>query len=289
MLTREEKDLQDLLGGVDFEKHNFSFGNIRSGFANLFHPAQVHKLIAAYPRMAPAQKEQVHQALFAHIANAGPSGIISNTHEGQMSHPSLIDTLKQESKGTLYIVVNRVTHLIAQDLPLPLFAANDVDSDWLSTLSKYLPSGVTVTHSISGGTLTITYTSGSNVDTITVKFAGVNSNYPNFLQQLKKGWFKTKMTQIVINDPSQSDQLNSNQWDKIIYYPMVSNLGGTNSNERYIRGGQNEYMQLHNMAHIIYKEQKIDASGSHVIMMNQQNTQINYNVEVSDVDPALKF
>jgi hypothetical protein len=282
----QDKNVSELMDYLNsFEKNNFekeNFGFHFPNFANMFRkvtPAHIQ-------RMAPAD----HAALIHAIGNAAVAtkANVSTQHaEGNDQHQGDIVALKRASKGTLNIRIKRNSHNLSFDLPCPLFAPTDQTSNWNGVLSPYLPAAgsPTISYTTTNTTLVIKYMIGSSYDTITIDFTGSNNNYNTFLQQLNGGssWFETKMAQLVINDPSQTDQLNSTQWSDMLYFAFLNQLGKKSYNEYLPLEGQNEYMQLHNQVHIFFEGgQKIDKNGAHILLLNQQNTQLNYNVYISD-------
>lgn len=163
-----------------------------------------------------------------------------------------IDQIIMESAGDLNITVTRSGVTIDEPLPFVLFGLNDLNAGYFSTLSGFLPAGVTVGVSTSAtGDIILTYTSGENVDTVTISFVG-KTNYSSFLNALNQNFFKTKYIQYTISDETKVDQYN-----EMLNFGELSALGAARANQLLPRTRRRATDFVKDIIEILLPEQSV--------------------------------
>ena len=182
---------------------------------------------------------------------------------GQVGSPDTITGLITGSKGDLNLTVKRNSINIEAPLPFVLFGLNDFQAKYVSTLKGFLPSGVTVTvASDADGNVVFTYTSGLDVDTITVSFSGAN-NYTSFLQAMNQNYFKTKYMLVSISDEAQRLAA----FSQTLNYGVLSALGAKAANQLMLRSRIMTWDFQKDRVNVLMPEQKVTADFGFVMNM----------------------
>lgn len=175
------------------------------------------------PNNAPSSVELANKL---GITPAVAHAVIHGGGNMNRSKQSTIDQVIMESAGDLNITVTRDGANIASALPYVIFGLNDFAAQYYSTLSSFLPAGVSVAITTSTtGSIVFTYTDGVHTDVITVAFQG-KTNYASFLQALNQNFFKTKYIQYTISDATQLAQYN-----QMLNFGEISALGAAKANQ----------------------------------------------------------
>jgi hypothetical protein len=187
------------------------------------------------------------------------NGVIK--HVGNIAGKDTITSLITQSKGDANILVTRLTNNIAGvALPFVIFGLNDRNSNYASTLSGFIPTGVVLTSvtTTSTGDIDFTYTSGANVDIVRVSFQGV-TNYNTFLNGMNQNWFTSKYILYTI-----SNELIQTQFNQMLNFGNLTNLGAKSANQLLLNSRKMTWDYLKDRINVLMAEQRIDADFSFV-------------------------
>lgn len=224
-------------------------------------------------RKAMKQVSEIQQKLGVATNNG------ADTHVGIGSNAT-ITALIVHSFGDLNIVVKRNSTNIALDLPYVLFAANDVESNFISTLRGSIPAGVTlvVTRGATGAIrMTYTQTAGGAIDTIDISLLSVNTTYSAFLNAMSQNYFKTKYILYTISDVTQQTQFR-----RLVTFGDNSALGGASSNQLSLDSRIMTWDFKSDRVNMLIPEQKITAQFAFVQLATQNTQEIGWNIFMSE-------
>ncbi len=180
-------------------------------------------------------------------------------HYGQIVNPETITSLIVNSVGDLNITVTRTGVAINSPLPYVLFGLQGLTTSFVSALRPYLPSGTTCVATTSAGNIVLTYTSGLNVDVVTISMSGLIS-YAEFLQTMNQNYFATKYIRYEIADDANRIAQQSEQ----ISFGTLSALGAQNANQLMPRSRVMSWDYNKGITNLLMPEQEIVSDFSFV-------------------------
>lgn len=261
MAKTTDELVDEILNGT-FTASNFT-GDEHFNLGSLF-----PSLNAKINRMTPAQR-------VAHIAglHAMVTGMQKNMSMINSQNPmgaSSVNTDREMSNASAdyTLIVERQSNNIAEPLYVPLFGAVEAGAGaayktFLQPFLSYMgnPSAIAVSF-VNNYQMQIAYTVGANTDNVLVYLKGTTSNYINLIELLKAGDSNSdimfKLMQVIINDPSQTDQSLSAFWDYTISVGSLAGSGFTKTNQFDPQTRINPLWQYKDRVPIIMPEQTIN-------------------------------
>ncbi len=231
--------LSELLSASNFENQNFE---------NHADEVAAAQAIA----QLPAAAQQV-------IVNAvkNKSGMIN--HIGGTVHSSGWDALVVASVGDLNVTITRESVNIDSPLPFVLFASNDFQAGYVTTLNPLVAKlgivglSFAVTTDNATGDILITYTApGPESDVVRIHLEG-NINMRTFLAGMNNNYFKTKNFLVSISN----EAYNAQQYAQTLYFGQLSTLGLTGANQLIFRSRTNSWMFRKDRVEVLVPEQAI--------------------------------
>lgn len=248
--------MNQLDNGGSFEQANFeeNFNLIMKAMPGASHSAQLHQAISKVP------VQHRGAVLQAFSAGSASNPAISKGVSGGMDS-GVVHGLVISSVGDLNLTVTRSGVKTGVPLPFILFGANDLASEYNSTLTALIaqiPQSANLTATsvtVVSGNVVFSYTTtnaGGGTDTVTVTNLG-NLNYRTFLANMTTNFFATKYFLLSISD----ETYNLSQFGQILLFGELSALGMTKANQLVIRSRTNSWMFRKDRVEVLLQEQEI--------------------------------
>ena len=239
---------------------NMSGNGFESNFENLGGRAALN-LSDAEMKVAQKIAPTVAAAVHKHVGKGMRQGNLKVQVYGQAANPETVAQLERESKGDLNLtVIRNSANLLDINgnpviLPFVLFGSQDYTAGYASTLTPYIPAGLTFSISKDSlGNVIFTYirVSDSATDTITIYNLG-NLNYASFLASQNQNYFATEYMKFFLPNDAQIPI----QFAQPVLYGKLSALGAKNFNQLICRSRIHSWQYLAYILEVLMPEQTI--------------------------------